>query len=163
MVHKCEMVQLQLYALVLALFTLGMTNIGFQSEVQAINDTDSKSIDMNNSTTSQRPTLTVDQNCAIASTIIPGSYNASGFPPNVHLGVVIRSENTTSTMVAEVTSPFTGLHNDITDSHGSIQGEFNIDTTRGPDKGYHLEIFVDNDRDDVPDADFEKVISPVGC
>jgi hypothetical protein len=160
---KSEVTIIQTCYIILIIFTSVAINFGAQVYAESINATNLTSIGTNEPVNSAKPTLVVDQNCQIASPIVPGTFIASGFPPKTHLGVVINRENTTQLNTRESTSPFTGLHNDITDSLGNIEGEFNIDTSRGPDEGYQLQIFVDNNRDDHPDPNFETATSPVGC
>lgn len=156
-------VRIQICYVIMIILTSVIINTGVEVYAQSTNNTNSTPIETNELVNASKPNVVVEQNCPVASTVIPGFYNASGFPPNTHLGVVIKSENISLLNTSDTRSPITGLHNDITDSLGNIGGQFNIDTTRVQDKGYQLEIFVDDNRDDLPDVEFEAATSPVGC
>jgi hypothetical protein len=111
---------------------------------------------------SDKPQLNVSLSCQVGSPIIPASFNASKFPPNVHVGIEIQklNESISNTSIA---SPFKGLHNDMTDTTGNIHGAFNIDTRIGPYRSYSLQVFTDSNRDDLPDSPVEFASSPIEC
>jgi hypothetical protein len=114
------------------------------------------------SPSTDRPQLNVSVGCMVGSAIIPASFNASNFPPNVHVGIVIQSLSEVHTNTS-VVSQFTGLHNDMTDPLGNIVGEFNIDTRIGPYENYSLHVFTDSNRNDFPDSPLELSSSPIIC
>ena len=89
-------------------------------------------------------------------------FNATGFNENSHFGIIIEKENTLSANSTS-TNPFTGIHNDMTDLLGIISGEFNIDTTKGHYDGYHLKIYLDNNRYDMQDSPSQFATSPISC
>lgn len=107
-----------------------------------------------------KPTLTIHIFCQVASQIIPVNFNASGFLPNTHIGLTITNGTISSSSQLK---QFTGIHNDFTDTSGQIKGEFNIDVRKGDFQGYSLNIFTDNDRDDIPDTPNELASSPLKC
>jgi hypothetical protein len=111
---------------------------------------------------SDKPQLKVSLSCQVGSPIIPASFNASKFPPNVHVGIVIQKLNESNSNTS-VASQFKGFHNDMTDATGNINGAFNIDTSIGPHRSYSLQVFTDSNRDDLPDSPLELASSPIEC
>jgi hypothetical protein len=107
-----------------------------------------------------KPTLTIHIFCQMASQIIPVNFNASGFHSNNHVGITITNGTISSSSQLK---QFSGIHNDFTDSSGQIKGEFNIDVRKGNFEGYSLNIFTDNDRDDMPDKPNEVASSLLKC
>jgi hypothetical protein len=98
----------------------------------------------------------------VGSGIIPASFNATNFPPNVHVGVVIQNDSDLNSNISAI-SQFTGLHNDMTDSLGNIVGEFNIDTRIGSYENHSLHVFTDSNMDDIPDSPLELSSSQIEC
>jgi len=111
---------------------------------------------------SDKPQLNVSLSCQVGSAIIPASFNGSKFPPKVHVGIVIQKLNE-SISNNSLASPFKGIHNDMTDTIGNIQGAFNIDTRIGPYRSFSLQVFTDSNRDDLPDSPGEFASSPIEC
>lgn len=107
-----------------------------------------------------KPTLTIHIFCQVASQMIPVNFNASGFLPNTHVGITITNDTLSSSSQLK---QFTGIHNDFTDTSGQIKGEFNIDVRKGDFQGYSLNVFTDNDRDDIPDTPNELSSLPLKC
>jgi hypothetical protein len=118
--------------------------------------------DKSTESNTDKPQLRVSLSCQVASAIIPASFNATGFPPNIHVGVVIQKSNITDTN-SPLAFPFKGLHNDMTDSQGRINGEFNIDTRLGSYQNYFLQVFSDTNRDDLPDSSLKISSSAIDC
>jgi hypothetical protein len=119
-----------------------------------------KSLRINlNQSLGTEPSVNVSVFCQVASSIIPGLFNASGFQPNIHVGIMFQKDNFS---IASST-PFTGFHNDITDSFGAIRGEFNIDSRKGNYHEHTFKIFADDDRNDVADSASEIVSAPIVC
>lgn len=110
-----------------------------------------------------KPVLTVHVACQVASQVIPATFNASGFPPNVNVKVLISNSSSLSTAYPE-SNQFNGPQNNtITDSNGNTGGDFYIDTRKGSYEGYLLYIFVDADGDDTADSTSSVASSPIKC
>lgn len=109
-----------------------------------------------------KPQVNVTLHCQVASTLIPGEFNASGFSPKSHVGILMLKPDKNDAS-ASASSPFKGLHNDMTDSLGNVNGSFNIDVKAGPYQNYTLRIFLDANRDDSPDSNLEQALSPIKC
>lgn len=67
------------------------------------------------------PMISVKAMCQVASTEVPGEFNATGFTPDVPVIIKIDKNNFTST---NPTEPFTIIFGKPTDSEGNLIGEF---------------------------------------
>lgn len=106
-----------------------------------------------------KPVLAVHVACQVASAIIPATFNASGFPPNINVKVLISTSGGLSGAYPE-SSQFDGLQNNTTtDSNGNTSGEFYIDTRKGGYEGYLFYIYVDANGDGTVDSTSGSVAS----
>jgi hypothetical protein len=108
---------------------------------------------LSNQTAQEEPNISVDALCQIAQLDIPGEFNASGFTPNIHVGIIIDKNSSISTSSIE---PVSMSHNDYTDGLGKINGTFIIHSNIDNYREYFLHIFNDDDKDNLPDSQVDR-------
>ncbi len=84
------------------------------------------------------PMLSVEADCEVAQTDIPGEFNASGFKANTSVAIDANKNNNSLGMYP--TEPVTILNTKNTDSIGSVNGSFILNSGVGP--GEYSEYFL---------------------